>query len=98
QEQMVGAFERNATRNADIALANSAKVDRTGVPVVNRWLLAGMKEIAGDKDVATFHQANETFINEYAKIMSGSMGNTAVTDSLRKEARDMLSTAQTPAQ
>lgn len=98
QEQAIGAFEKNATKNADIALANSAKVDRTGAPVVNRWLLAGMKEIAGDKDVATFHQANDTFISEYAKIMSGSMGNTAVSDSLRREAQSLLSTAQTPDQ
>jgi len=98
QEQMVGAFEKNAIRNADVALANSEKVDRTGVPVLNRWILAGQKNLAGDPDVSKFHQANETFVNEYAKIMSGSMGNTVVSDSLRKETQSMLATKDTPEQ
>jgi hypothetical protein len=98
QQQMVGAFEKNAIRNADIAVSMSDKVSRTGVPVLNRWILAGQKSITGDVDVAKFHQANETFVNEYAKIMSGSMGNTVVSDSLRKETHEMLATKNTPEQ
>lgn len=98
QEQMVGAFEKNALRNADVALQASAAVDRTGVPVLNRWILAGMKNIAGDPDVSRFHAATTTFVNEYAKIMSGSMGNTAVSDSLRRETESLLATKDTPEQ
>lgn len=98
QEQMVGAFEKNALRNADVALAESAKVDRTGSPVLNRWLLAGQKEVLGDPDVSRFHAATITFVNEYAKIMSGSMGNTAVSDSLRRETESLLATKDTPEQ
>lgn len=98
QADMVGAFEKNALKNLDLALSASDKVDRTGVPVLNRWLLAGQKELAGDPDVSRFHAANTTFINEYAKIMSGSMGNTPVSDSLRKETESLLATKDTPAQ
>jgi len=95
---MIKAFEEMANKNADIALEMSAKVDRTGTPVVNRWFLAANNKIAGDVDTATFNTAVNVFANEYAKIMSGSMGNTPVSDSARKEAHEILNTAQTPAQ
>lgn len=98
QEAMVGAFEKNAIRNADIALDMSKKVDRTGVPIFNKWLMAGRKNIAGDAEVSKFHAATTTFVNEYAKIMSGSMGNTVVSDSLRKETETLLSTKDTQEQ
>jgi hypothetical protein len=95
---MIKAFEEMANKNADIALEMSAKVDRSGTPVVNRWFLAANNKIAGDVDTATFNTALNVFANEYAKIMSGSMGNTPVSDSARKEAHEILNTAQTPAQ
>jgi len=95
---MIKAFEEMATKNADIALQMSAKVDRSGVPVVNRWYLAGNNKLRGDVDTATFNTAVNVFANEYAKIMSGSMGNTPVSDSARKEAHEILNTAQTPEQ
>ena len=95
---MIKAFEEMANKNADIALELSTKVDRTGSPVVNRWFLAANNKIAGDVDTATFNTAVNVFANEYAKIMSGSMGNTPVSDSARKEAHEILNTAQTPAQ
>ncbi len=95
---MIKAFEEMANKNADIALEMSAKVDRSGSPVVNRWFLAGNNKLAGDVDTATFNTAVNVFANEYAKIMSGSMGNTPVSDSARKEAHEILNTAQTPAQ
>jgi hypothetical protein len=95
QEQMIGSFEKNANANADLALSLGKSVDRTGVPIITRWVQAGQKAIAGDTDVSKFHAATETFINEYAKIMSGSMGNTAVSDAARTHAHSMLSTAMT---
>ena len=95
---MIKAFEEMANKNADIALEMSEKVDRTGVPVLNRWILAGNNKLKGDVDTATFNTAVNVFANEYAKIMSGSMGNTLVSDSARKEAHEILNTAQTPAQ
>lgn len=91
QEQMVAAFEKNANLNADMALNLSNKVSKVGVPVLDAWILAGRKSVKGDPLVSQFNAANETFVNEYAKIMSGSMGNTAVSDAAREHAHDMLS-------
>jgi hypothetical protein len=98
QRTSVSAFERTASSNADMALGLSDKVDRTGVPVFNRYLNAGRKELAGDSDVTNFNIANETLVNEYAKVMSGGMGNTPVSDSARSHAHAMLSTAMTKEQ
>jgi hypothetical protein len=94
QQTMVSSFEKNANLNADMALALSGQVSRTGSPLVNTWLQAGQKSIAGDEKLAQFHAATETFVNEYAKIMSGSMGNTAVSDAARSHAHSILGTAQ----
>lgn len=98
QKTMVGAFEKNAMRNADIALRLSDQTDRSGIPVFNTWLQRGQKSISGNPTVSAFNAANETFVNEYAKIMSGSMGNTPVSDSARAHAHEMLSTTQTKEQ
>jgi hypothetical protein len=95
QKTMVSAFEKNFSLNADMALKLSDKVDRTGVPLFNAWIQAGQKNIQGNPALSQFHAANETVVNEYAKIMSGSMGNTAVSDSARAHAHSLLSTVQT---
>lgn len=98
QQTMVGAFEKTAMNSLKIAQDLSGKVSRAGVPVFDRWVQAGRKKLAGDPDVASFHAANETFISEYAKIMSGSMGNTVVSDSARQHAREILEPAMTKEQ
>jgi hypothetical protein len=41
-------FEKTANMNSDLALEASEKVDRTGLPVINRWIQAGRTQIAGD--------------------------------------------------
>jgi len=96
QYTMVSAFEKNAQKNAALALQAADKVDNTGSPIVNKWIQSGQKIITGNPEVNAFNAANETFVNEYAKIMSGSMGNTPVSDSARAHAHEMLSTIQAP--
>lgn len=98
QRTLVGAFERTALKNLEIALAESQKVDRTGVPVLNRWLLAGKKSIGGDVEVGRFHAALTSALNEYAKVLSGATGAAGISDAARKEAESLLSTANTPDQ
>lgn len=98
QEATVGSFEKNFSRNADLLLEQSAKTDRTGVPVVNRWLLAGKKSIAGDPEVSKLDLAVKTVVNEYTKILSGSMGNTQMAEGEIKKVSGLLSAAQTPEQ
>lgn len=96
QATMINAFEKTAKMNADVALKLSNQVGRTNVPIFNEWLQAGQKAVTNNPTLNAFNLANETLVSEYAKIMSGSMGNTAVAASERKHAREMLGTARTP--
>ncbi len=98
QQTMVSAFEKNFVRNADIALEYSGKVDRTGVPLANKWINAGKRSIAGDPELAAFDASVKAVSNEYAKIVSGSMGNTATAEGEIKKIEGLLNAAQTPAQ
>ena len=98
QEAKVGAFERNFMRNADLALEQSTKVDRMGSPAIDRWINAGKKNVAGDPGVATLAVAMKAVINEYAKIISGSMGNTATAEGEIKKVENLLSSASSPEQ
>lgn len=98
QQTMVGAFEKNFNANADIALELSQGVDRTGVPLANKWINAGKRNIGGDPKLAAFDQAIKSVSNEYAKIISGSMGNTATAQSEIKTMEEKLNSAQTPEQ
>jgi hypothetical protein len=93
QQAVVTAFENTASKNLDLANSLSAKVDRTGSPVINRYLLQLKGQYAGDTDTQLLNNAVETAASEYAKVMSGGMGNIAVTDSARQHAREMLSSA-----
>jgi hypothetical protein len=95
QKDMILAFESTADKNLDIAQKLSDKVDRTGIPVVNRYLLAGKKSLTGDVDVAKFDAAIRTAINEYARVTSSVTGGGVTSDSARREVEDLLSKAQT---
>lgn len=98
QRTLVGAFERTALKNLEIAVDESAKVDRTGVPALNRWLLAGKKSLSGDVEVGRFNAALTSALNEYAKVLSGATGAAGISDAARREAEELLSTANTPEQ
>jgi hypothetical protein len=90
-------FEKTALKNADLALAASEKMDRTGVPVFNKWLQAGRRG-TGSVEAANFDAANNSFVEEYAKVMTGSTGGAAATDSARQRAHELLDTSMTPEQ
>jgi hypothetical protein len=98
QQSMVGAFEKNFNKNADIALELSSKFDRTGVPLVNKWINAGKRSITGDPELSALDASVKATVNEYAKIVSGSMGNTATAEGEIKKIEGILNAAQTPAQ
>jgi hypothetical protein len=97
QQQMASSFERTANANADLALGLSKKMDRTGIPLINAGIQA-WRTGTGSPEATQFAAANETFVNEYAKIMSGGMGNGPVTDSARNKAHTLLTTSMTPQQ
>jgi hypothetical protein len=98
QRGVVMAFAGTADRNLELALELSKKVDRTGTPVYNRWLLAGRRAVAGDVDVVKFDAAVRVAINEFAKVTSSATGGGVTSDQSRQEVESMLNVAQTKAQ
>lgn len=98
QRSLVLAFEDTALKNADQVLQASSQVDRTGSPAINRWLLAGRKNIAGDPAVARLDLTMRAFINEYARVTSSVTGGGVTSDTARREIESAINSAQTPQQ
>lgn len=98
QKTMVGAFEKNFVKNADLALNLSNEFDRAGVPLANKWINAGKRAVSGDPELSKLDIAVKATVNEYAKIISGSMGNTAMAEGEIKKVESLLNAAQTPDQ
>lgn len=98
QMNMVGAFERNFTANADMALNMTNQRDSTGVPLVNKWINSGKRAVTGDPTLSAYDAAIKATVNEYSKIISGSMGNTPMAESEIKKVEGLLNSAQTPQQ
>ena len=96
QETMVGAFEKNFVKNVGIVERISQKKDNTGVPLLQKWINVGKKATSGDPELASLAVAIKAVQNEYGKIVSGSMGNTAVAVSEIKRMEELLNAAQTP--
>lgn len=96
QKTMVGAFEKTALKSLAMARDYQKQVDETGVPFVNKWFNSGRKTVTGSGPYAAFTVANDTFLAEYAKIMSGSMGNTPASDAARAHANELLSKDMSP--
>jgi hypothetical protein len=97
-QNMVGAFEKNFIKNADIAQELSNKVDRTGIPLVNKWVNAGKRSVAGDPDLAAFDASVKATVNEYAKIVGGGTGSSATAQGEIAKIESLLSAAQTTQQ
>lgn len=95
----IKAFEDTAVANADLALSLAPKgAARLNVPVLDRWVQSGRKAVLGDPAVTQFDVALGTFLDEYAKIVSGATGGTGSTDASRREAYDRLSKFATQGQ
>ena len=91
------AFETKALAQTGIISELSPQVGRTASPILNGWLLAGKKEIAGDSHTAQLFNAITTFAAEYAKIMEGSTGSVAASsDSARKASSDLIKATMNP--
>lgn len=83
----------------DLVKEYSDKVDRTGSPIVNKYLLALKGQVAGDADTAAFENVIKTASTEFAKIMSGSSASIAgATVSSAEDAEKLINSKQTPAQ
>jgi hypothetical protein len=99
QRNMIESFENTAVKNADLALSLAPKGGGpSSVPVLNRYIQAGRKNVGGDADVAAFDAALGTFADEYAKVVSGNTGSAGATDSVRAEVHRRINGAMNPAQ
>lgn len=91
-------FEKTAEYNADLALNASKDVWRTGSPWINKPLQIIRSEGLGDPQTKVFNAANETFVSEYARVMSGGYGAAQTTEGAQQRAHTLLSTATAPQQ
>lgn len=84
------AFEQTAVRNGKILKELADKVDSTGTPVIERWIRAGRKEVAGDVDVARFNAQLQVYRTEAARILTNPNLSGQLTDSARKEVEEFM--------
>jgi hypothetical protein len=90
QMQMTSVFERDADKRLTLVQELAIKADTSGIPALNRWINAGRKNILGDVDVNNLNSAVISLQAELAKVLSGSLGNAAVSDSARAEAAQII--------
>jgi len=95
---LVEAFSQTAAKNLRDAERLSQQVDRTGSPMINKWLLAGRKAWSGDPGVAEFDAAVRTAIAETARVLNSANATGVLSDTARREIEEMLNTALTKEQ
>lgn len=86
QYDAITAFENSAIQQGKILIDLAKKVDTTGVPVVERWIRAGRKSVAGDPDVAAFNTQVNLFRTEAARIITNPNLTGALTVYAQQEA------------
>ena len=100
QKNMDGitAYSNFTAKNGDKLLELAAKVDGTGVPVIDRWVRAGRREIAGDPDVSAFQFQLRSFTNEVGRILTNANITGQLTNQARSEAGEFLNSGATTEQ
>lgn len=91
-------FEKTAEANAELALKASRDVWRSDSPLINRSVNWLKTNATGDPKFSVFNAANETFVSEYARVMSGGYGAAQTTEGAQTRAHGLLNTAQSPGQ
>lgn len=90
QQNAIHQFEQTAIANGRVLEGLIDKVDTTGVPVIERWLRAGKKAIAGDTDVTKFDAQMAVYLPEVAKILSNPNMTGVLSDNAREEAKAVV--------
>jgi hypothetical protein len=78
------SFENTAIKNLDVLVNLAKKVDRTGVPVIEKWVRAG-RQATGDADVSDFNLQWTLTTPEIARIITSPRLVGQLTDSARSE-------------
>jgi hypothetical protein len=83
----------------DLLTQYSDKVDRSGSPVLNKYLLYLKGQVQGDPDTQALQNIVITASNEFARILAGSSASIAgTTVSSAAEAKNLLNASMTPQQ
>lgn len=90
QSDAMNAFEGTALKNLDQFLGVAHSVVDTGSPLFNAPARAFMQSVAGDPKMAQFAAARNVAVQEISKVLGGSLGGSAVSDSARHEASGMI--------
>jgi hypothetical protein len=98
QRGQIMAFAKTADQNLDAANELAGRAAEGGAPVLNRWIQAGRRKVEGDPDVTQFNIYTDRAVAEIARLTSSATGGGVSTDSARREAQELLSTAYTPEQ
>ncbi len=85
------AFEQGGAKNLDNFIRLAQKQIDTGSPLANRAVRGAARTLTGSADQAAADAARMAAYNEISKILSGSLGNSGVSDSARHEAEGLLS-------
>lgn len=98
QQAAINTFEKTAIANGKVLEKLADKVDKSGVPVIERWTRAGRQNVAGDTDVNDFNAQMSLYRAEVAKIMVNPNLTGVLSDSARNEAKEFLSGSATAPQ
>jgi hypothetical protein len=90
----MGAAENHGKQILEL----SQKVDRTGSPALNRYFLAGKKQIAGDVDVNNLDIALHAFDREFARYLTSMTQGGILAQSEAKAVENLLTSAKNPQQ
>lgn len=90
QADAVDAFERTALANLDNFLTQAKGVIDTGSPLFNAPAREVAKRLAGSPAATAYETSRQVAVQEISKVLSGAMGNTAVSDSARHEVQALL--------
>lgn len=93
----VGAFENNMKLNVSRALDNLSEVKTTDIPLLNKWVQAGMGATTGlPPPLARLAVNLKAVASEYTKLSSGSLGNTQIGERALLEVEKLFSKADNP--
>lgn len=90
-ESVIRAFEGTAKANLKIFVKQAKKVIDTGSPYLNKPLRSFSDAVLGSPEMASYKAARQTAVAEIGKILSGSMGNAALTEGAREEVNTLMS-------
>lgn len=91
-------FIKNLQKQADLVDSLMAKGAAGGVPVLNKWIQAGRKGLAGDPDVTALDTAIRGMAREHQRIVTGVTSNAQLHVAAQQTADELLNVAQTPQQ